>query len=188
MEKESLHKELIYAKKYDSRAEGMESHLTSNLDWITVKTARSEYFMSDLKREYSYGNRHTDDQKYYSKPFCPLVKELMGHINEAYDCKFNVCFLNKYDNEQQHLGWHADDFEGMRKDQPIAVVSYGAEREIWWKPKNQKGVVPDAQKQLLNKGSLWIMPAGFQDSYFHKIPKHSRPCGPRISLTFRSFK
>lgn len=36
--------------------------------------------------------------------------------------------------------------------------------------------------------SCFIMPAGFQDNHVHRIPKHNRPCGARISLTFRKYK
>lgn len=157
------------------------------LEWLTERSARKEYFMSTKDREYSYGNRHQGDVNYKSEPFIFSVQEFMEFTNKTNNTEFNVCFLNRYENEQQHLGWHADDFPGMREDQPIAVLSLGAEREIWWKEQNFKGVIPPENKQLLEHGSLWIMPAGFQDVYFHKIPKHGQPCGVRISLTFRSF-
>jgi alkylated DNA repair dioxygenase AlkB len=42
-------------------------------------------------------------------------------------------------------------------------------------------------RQMLQNGSLFLMPAGFQQTYQHKIPKAGfTPCGPRISLTFRA--
>ena len=175
---------------YFRKAESVESIFdeVKNLDWLTERSARQEYFMSTTDREYSYGNRHQGDVTYKSKQFSPLVDEYMKTLNSSQSTEFNVCFLNRYENEQQHLGWHADDFPGMREDQPIGVLSLGAEREIWWKEKLFKGVIPSENKQLLEHGSVWIMPAGFQDIYFHKIPKHGKPCGVRISLTFRSFR
>jgi hypothetical protein len=51
-----------------------------------------------------------------------------------------------------------------------------------------KGTIPNEWRQLLGDGSLFIMPAGMQDSHKHKIPKHDRDCGPRVSLTFRCWK
>lgn len=175
-------------------AVGVEYEQTSNrmfrevndLDWLTERSARKEYFMSTKDREYSYGNRHQGDMTYKSKPLTILVEKYMNTINRIFNAEFNVCFLNRYENEHQHLGWHADEFPGMRKDQPIAVLSLGAEREIWWKEKGFKGVIP--HKQLLEHTSLWIMPVGFQDVYLHKIPKHGQTCEVRISLTFRSFE
>jgi len=192
------------------------------LEWLTKRTARHEYFMSLTPRTYSYGNRGTGDETYASKPFEPWTLTLMGKLNDLLGTRFNVCFLNKYDDEHQHLGWHADDFPGMISEEPIAVVSFGAEREIWVKLQKEpcdacagtgctfregsspedkidcpqckgtgscpsKGIVPPEQRILLEQGSVFLMPPGYQDTHFHRIPKHSRPCGPRISLTFRSF-
>lgn len=159
-----------------------------NLNWVTERSARQEYFMSFVPRTYSYGNRHSGDVEYRSNGFSPDVALLCARLNFANTNKYNVCFLNRYDDEKQHLGWHADDFPGMDETKPIAVVSLGAEREIWWKPKGEKGIVPPDQRQLLEHGSVFTMPPGFQDGYLHKIPKWDRPCGVRISLTFRSFK
>ena len=189
------------------------------LEWVTKRTARSEYFMSETERTYSYGNKGTGEESYTSKPFTRNVNALRETLNLEFDTQFNVCFLNKYDDQHQFLGWHADQFDGMREDQPIFVMSFGAVREIWVKPKFSpcpdcsgvgyddsvavgekcqtcngegkiptKGVVPDDQKFALAVGSLFIMPEGYQDTHLHKIPKHPQPCGPRISLTFRSFK
>jgi len=197
------------------------------LDWLTKRTARHEYFMSQTPTEYSYGNKSLGDESYISMPFTTEVKNLMFWLNQDLGANFNGCFLNKYDTEKQHLGWHADDFEGMDPSQPIAVVSLGAEREIWLKRKYEpcqtcggskkidagilfggeyiskvtcprcegngdsenfvKGLLPQENRILLERGSLFVMPKGFQDTYFHRIPKHDRPCGWRISLTFRSF-
>jgi alkylated DNA repair dioxygenase AlkB len=157
------------------------------LDWETKRTARHEYFMSDNLIKYSYGNR-MGAEEYISKPMTGMVGNLMNLINVNLKSNLNACFLNKYDDEKQHLGWHADDFQKMSGDEPITVVSFGAEREIWLKNQEDKGNIPDDQKILLNRGSLFIMPAFYQEDNFHKIPKHNRPCGWRISLTFRSFK
>ena len=159
-----------------------------NLQWITERSARREYFMSFVPRTYSYGNKHAGDVEYKSNGFSMEVAKLCAGLNFHQQAKYNVCFLNRYDDHLQHLGWHADDFPGMDPEQPIGVFSLGAEREIWWKPKGDKGEVPKDQRQLLEHGSLFTMPAGFQDEYLHKIPKCDRACGTRISLTFRSFK
>jgi len=152
------------------------------LDWLTETNSRREYFMSLIDREYTYGNRSTGDRTYKSSPMTPLIQDLMEELEE-----YNVCFLNRYDSEKQHLGWHADDSPLMVPDSSIAVASFGAERYIYHKEKTYKGPIPDSGKQLLEHGSVWIMPEGYQNTHVHKIPKHSEPCGTRISLTFRNF-
>ena len=185
-----------------------------NLPWWSRRAARHEYFMSDTPRTYSYGNRGTGAEVYESQPFTPSVLRIMHHMNEVLGAHMNVCFLNKYDDQFQHLGWHADEFPGMREDQPIIVMSYGAEREIWLKDKRgfpcpdpqcehrtcptchdtgfvqsaPGGKQPANQRLLLEDGSMFIMPPGYQGTHLHRIPKHDRPCGWRISLTFRSFE
>lgn len=158
-----------------------------SLNWETKRAARHEYFMSINPMSYSYGNKFNGDEKYYSRPFEPKTLSMLDSLNQELNTNLNACFLNKYDNEKQHLGWHSDDFEGMDQTQPIVVVSFGAEREIWFKEKGEKGIVPKENRFLLTQGSSLIMGAGLQDTHYHKIPKHDRPCDWRISLTFRSF-
>lgn len=72
------------------------------------------------------------------------------------------------------------------KKRPIAVVSLGAEREIWFKPQGSKGL-DEVDKLLLKNGSICVMAPGMQDTHYHRIPKHPEPCGHRISLTFRGY-
>ncbi len=157
-----------------------------SLKWETKRTARQEYFMSSWPRAYTYGGAYPTT--YSSKPFSEMVENMKRYLNQSLHTEFNVCFLNRYDDEKNHLGWHADDFVGMRPDQPIAVISFGAEREIWVKPKGFKGEIPDNWRFPLKDGSLFMMPVGYQDTHLHRIPKHDKPCGWRISLTFRSFR
>lgn len=170
---------------HDTTIKYFENHLLS-LEWETKRTARHEYFMSDNLIKYSYGNR-IGAEEYTSKPMTGMVGNLMNLINVNLKSNLNACFLNKYDDEKQHLGYHKDSFPNCPDSEPIAVVSFGAEREIWLKNQEDKGNIPDDQKILLNRGSLFVMPAGFQEKFFHKIPKNPQPCGWRISLTFRCF-
>lgn len=172
-----------YFPNYVTSPDWFAGHLLG-LPWLTKREARHEYFMATEDREYAYDPKHTYD----SVPFTAEVNALKDRINEEFGTKHNVCFLNKYDNEKQHLGWHADNFPGMDPADPISVVPVGAEREIWFREQGLKGKVADDERQTLGHGSLWVMPPGYQDTHFHRIPKHDRPCGYRISLTFRSFK
>jgi alkylated DNA repair dioxygenase AlkB len=97
---------------------------------------------------------------------------------------FEVCFLNRYLNQSDHLGWHADDSPEMDDARPIGIVSLGVEREIWFAP---KGKASGVTKVKLEHGSLCVMAEGMQDAWMHRIPKASFQCGERISLTFRGY-
>ena len=157
------------------------------LDWGNFGAPRDEYFMSYIDRSYTYGQGR-GVRTYESRPFDPRVAHLMETINKAMGAEFNVCFLNRYLDQKKWLGWHADDSPEMDQSHPIAVVSFGVERDIWWKPQDFKGEIPDEWKQTLGNGSLFVMPVGMQQTHYHKIPKHHSECGVRISLTFRKYK
>lgn len=177
---------LYFGKNQKETKESDEflEHL-KQLKWLKAKDAREELFMSDADRTYQYGDMK---YKYESIPFTTPTRALLNHLNRLFGFDLNVCFLNKYNDEKNALGWHSDDSPEIDQTQPIVVVSFGAEREIWWKEKSYKGEIPKENRQLLEHGSAFIMFPGFQEKYFHKIPKNDRPCGTRISLTFRKYK
>lgn len=167
--------------------------LLTLVPWLRVTETRSECFMADASPplSYTYG-KGIGERTYTSTPFAAGVREAMEVLNVELAGRgwgpVNVCFLNRYDNEREHLGWHADDHAGTDHSRPIAVVSFGEPREIWWRPTGRPGEVPPDCRQLLGDGSLFVMPPGFQDAYQHRIPKGGRPMGPRVSLTFRAFR
>lgn len=175
-----------YYSRFIDKPDEILEHLLQ-LNWIDVTEARREYFMSDVPRTYQYG-KGVGVREYHSEPYSEIVEDIQHRLNYAFNCGYNVCFLNRYDHQRQHLGWHADDSTSMDGDHAIAVVSFGAEREIWWKLQTEKGKVPPENRQKLGHGSLFIMPPHFQETYYHRIPKCDRECGVRVSLTFRRYK
>lgn len=179
----------IYIKNFlDTNQADLIFNSLLKLDWIKATEAREEYFMyKDNSLNYTYGNG-LHKRTYKSSPFTKEIKDLMNLLNSTYNRSYDVCFLNKYNNQKNQLGWHADDSPEMDSNHPILVLSLGAEREIWHKLKDYKGEVPKENKTLLENGSIYIMPSGFQLDHFHKIPKADREVGIRISLTFRKYK
>ena len=176
-----------YVPKYTISPDVLFETLLEEINWIERTPARKEYFMSDIDLDYTYGSGR-GVRTYSSAPLNDTVRKLMAELNKTTGSDYNVCFLNYYETQKNHLGWHSDDSIEMDNDHPIAVLSLGVAREIWWKPKEHKGEIPNEWKQLLASGSLFVMPLGFQDKYYHKIPKHWGECGGRISLTFRRYK
>lgn len=196
-----------------AEADYLFAGLASTVPWVRRDaTPRMEAFYSTLGKPYTYGSGG------FSRTYTP-EPEMNTYINKllfilgftvpssAYNLPqlFELCFLNRYLNQSDHLGWHADDSPEIDETRPIAVVSLGVEREIWFKPQrclecneyqdSDKVVSCEnhsnnftVTKQLLNHGSLLIMPAGFQQTHYHRIPKCDRTCGERISLTFRGDK
>lgn len=160
--------------------------LRDEIAWVQRTETRLEYFMADTKLSYSYGSGN-GIREYFSEPYHPAVKAIQEKLNTDFKRDYNVCFLNRYDDQKMHLGWHSDDSTNIDMNHPIAVISVGAEREIWTRPSGRAGVVPPEDRYLLRSNSLFIMPAGYQATHQHRIPKCDRQCGTRISLTFRRY-
>ena len=153
-----------------------------DLDWVRVRATRSEYYVSRLGTQYTYGDgvgAHTYDPQPGTAP----IDDLWGSCEVfAGDVKFDVVFLNHYLDGKDHLGWHSDDSDEMDDARPIAIVSFGATREIFFRDNANQNIT----KVTMRDGDLIIMPPGMQDTHKHKIPKSGvHKCGPRISLTFR---
>lgn len=161
--------------------------LISEVSWLEETPVRKECFMSLVPLTYTYGSGR-GVREYKSVDFHPAIASVMRKINDERGCDYNICFLNLYINETNHLGWHADDSPEMDPNHPIAVVSFGEVRPIWWRLFGQKGEIPPENRQMLEPGSLFVMPPGFQQKYEHRIPKGSRQnMEPRVSLTFRRY-
>ena len=178
--------DIIYHRNwFIESTESFFSQLRNEVNWENREAPRAEYFMGFQSGiPYTYGEG-AGQRTYYSNEMHPLVKRIMNTLNREYNSNYNICFLNYYQNEKQHLGWHADDSPSQDTNHPIAVISFGADRMIYIKEKSYKGNIPESDQFVLGNGSLFIMPAYMQETHYHKIPKGDKPCGGRISLTFR---
>lgn len=155
-----------------------------SLNWIHAgdKVPRKEYYVHFDDLSYIYG-KGDFARTYQSQPDSIFINVIRNRLFQLLDIEFDVVFLNLYEHQHHHLGWHADDSPEMSDEHPIVTVSVGAEREIWFRENGSLEV----EKLLLENGSAAIMLPGMQDTHQHRIPKHDRPCGPRISLTFRKY-
>jgi alkylated DNA repair dioxygenase AlkB len=161
--------------------------LQEGLDWERRGDApRCEYYCNDFDEPYVYG-RGNGQRTYLVRPYTAEILEIRKSLEDYAGCKFEVCFLNRYLNQRDHLGWHADDSPEMDDARPIASISLGVEREIWFRPKASMYGNVEVEKIKLGNGSLCLMKAGMQKTHLHRIPKAGFLCGERISLTFRGY-
>jgi alkylated DNA repair dioxygenase AlkB len=169
----------------DHHAKAMMGWLLQNAEWEERTSARHEAFWSDTTQPYTYG-KGRGTRTYYPKPFPEAMQGPKRFVEAMAGRQMHLCFLNRYDDQHQHLGWHSDDSPEQDDDAPIIVQSYGAAREIWVRP---NGGGPEThQRILLASGSTFVMMPGMQQTHQHRIPKHPQPCGMRISLTWRALK
>ena len=175
---------IIYIAKAIPNPDELFADMSKNLTWEKREAPRQEYYCNDFPNPYVYG-KGRGQRLYNPQPYTASITAIRKIAEETAKTKFEVCFLNRYLNQHDQLGWHADDSPEMDDARPIAIVSLGVEREIWFRPKDAKGEA--TQKLKLENGSLCLMSAGMQDAWQHRIPKASFLCGERISLTFRGY-
>nr|WP_234480449.1 alpha-ketoglutarate-dependent dioxygenase AlkB [Paraburkholderia aspalathi] len=173
-----------YTPDFIVDADAAYARLRDELDWERRdSTPRMEYYSNDILVPYAYGEGR-GRRSYEPKPWHPVVLAIRDVLTARTKDAYEVCFLNYYADQSQHLGWHSDDDDTMDDARPIAIVSLGVEREIWFRRKDEKGV---HEAVTLGHGSLCLMAPGMQDTHDHRIPKAGFECGGRISLTFRGF-
>ncbi|MNR71462.1 hypothetical protein D3C71_20880 [compost metagenome] len=175
---------VTYLPNFVPDADGAFRALWQELDWQRRGgTPRREYYANELPVPYVYG-RGAGQREYLPQPWHPVMRDIQAALEAHSGFRFEVCFLNGYEDQSDHLGWHADDSPEMDDARPIAVVSLGAEREIWFRPQADREAV---ERLKLGHGSLCLMAPGMQDTHYHRIPKAGFICGERISLTFRGY-
>lgn len=173
----------LYESNLDlSIVRAMAEKAWTDFPWEKRDAPRKECFYSTLGLSYTYGSGR-GERTYHPFPFSELMRDWTNEVENFLCSSFELCFANGYEGEREHLGWHADDSPEVDDLRPIAVLSLGAEREIWVRPRG--GDYATVEKILLPSGSLFVMKAGMQDEYDHKIPKSDRKCGYRVSLTWR---
>lgn len=162
--------------------------LMNELDWVKHPSSpRMEYYWNRFNEPYSYGKGEFA-RTFMPQPLHPVIEKIKRQAELAAKTEFDTCFMNLYRDGTDHLGWHSDNSPEMDDARPIAIVSLGAERQLWFReiPK-EKGAEGEVTKLQLRHGSLCLMSPGMQDTHQHRVPKSDRECGPRISLTFRGY-
>jgi hypothetical protein len=160
----------------------------SNMDWLSLVKSRREFFMAKIPGiKYSYGKKEYANT-YVAQPLNYSVGLILDQVNKDFGTSYDLVFLNRYDSNSDNIGWHSDDSPEMDSSHPIAVLSLGQERRIQTVEKIHSQNKEAVREYLLRNGSLFIMPKGFQETHFHRIPKEGFKCSTRISLTFRKYK
>ena len=118
--------------------------------------------------------------------FTPLLSHLRRCVEAAVGCTFNSVLLNYYRDQHDSMGLHSDDEPALGRQPTIASLSLGCPRNMVFKHRIQKN--RQLIKLPLHSGSLLLMRGVLQHHWKHGIRKTTRPCNPRINLTFRSMR
>ncbi len=117
-------------------------------------------------------------------PWTNLLLSIKFDVEALTQHRFNSVFLNLYRDHRDSMGFHADDERELGREPVIASLSFGATREFVFKHKKNPGL--PAHKVPLSAGDLLLMKGRTQEFWKHGIMKQTKPCGPRINLTFRT--
>lgn len=115
------------------------------------------------------------------------VEKLAQGVKEQYGTQYhkpNSVLVNVYRDGNDYVSMHRDDEPLFDNTQPIASISLGATRAF-----NIGTSRLDVSHTVnLEDKSLLLMLPGFQDRYWHGVPREPDLKGTRINLTFRYVK
>jgi len=110
------------------------------------------------------------------------IAGIAAKVRQATGVDFTHVGLNLYRDGRDSVAPHNDHLDELAPDQPIALVSLGAAREMVIRAKAPPHRVLRIE---LEAGSLLLMSHATQLHYDHGIPKQDVAVGARISLAFR---
>lgn len=116
-------------------------------------------------------------------PWTPTLLEVRREIEDVAKARFNSVLLNYYRDHRDSMGFHSDNEKELGSTPTIASLSLGATRTFVLKHKTRPDLKPIRLE--LPSGSLLLMAGSTQQFWKHGIDKQTKPCGPRVNLTFR---
>ena len=119
-------------------------------------------------------------------PWTETLLDIKRRVQAVTRTDFNSVLLNYYRDHRDSMGLHSDDEPELGEQPILASLSLGEERIFILKHKRDKVLKPARLK--LASGSLLLMKGDTQRYWKHGIDKETRPCGPRVNLTFRSIR
>lgn len=171
----------------EAQAANLFNELLADSDWKeeTISVYGKRYQQPRLTCWYGdYGVLADGGYQVISKAL-PLTASLMllkNKIEQQTGYRFNCVLANLYRDENDGVGYHADDEPILGKDPVIASYSLGETRRFLVKHNHNK--YNSVQVDLKNN-SLVLMDGALQAHWKHSIPKTKRPMHARINLTFR---
>ncbi len=148
---------------------------------------RAVGFFSDEVKEYNYSNTHTQ-----ANPITKPLADLMHSVNAKLQTSFNGVLVNWYRDGRDSIGMHHDKELEVDPTGKVAMVCFGAKRELKFRP-----YVPKAAKAtkttkktkttkiLTEPGYLYCMEGQFQQEFKHGIDADPTVTEERLSVTFR---
>jgi alkylated DNA repair dioxygenase AlkB len=107
---------------------------------------------------------------------------LRRRVEEVTGRTFNSVLANCYRDGNDSVGWHRDSDYDHGGQPDIASLSFGATRRFELRDRTSGRPVAAVD---LESGSLLLISGEAIARWWHRVPKTTRPVGPRVNLTFR---
>jgi len=130
----------------------------------------------DEPRLTSWWNEAESDQVAH-----PILADARWALAERYGRHFDSIGFNLYRDQNDSVAWHADRHRAVVSEPVVAILSIGESRPFQMR-QNDGGA---SLTWGLGHGDLFVMGGASQHEWQHCVPKRRRPCGPRLSITFR---
>ncbi|XP_074026355.1 DNA oxidative demethylase ALKBH2 [Leptinotarsa decemlineata] len=128
-----------------------------------------------------------------AKPWIPSLSDVRTFLTKITGFQYNFVLVNRYRNENDHMGEHKDDEKELDHNTPIASLTLGQERTFVLKhgdarkKGDKKRNIPPVKLELQH-GSLLLMNHPTNEYWYHSLPPRKSAGGVRINLTFRQLK
>jgi len=110
----------------------------------------------------------------------PRLEEIRRRVEAVTGRAFNSVLANLYRDGRDSVGWHRDSDYAHGGQPDIGSASFGAVRRF--ELRDRPG---EAQAIDLEPGSVLLIRSDAIARWWHRVPKTTRPVGPRVNLTFR---
>ncbi len=142
-----------------------------------ITIPRLQCWVGDKGCDYKYSGKKLNRQDWTTDLI--MIRE---KIYKELNIDFNSVLVNYYRDGKDSMGWHSDNERELGPNPTIASISFGSERDLVFRNKINKEVLPIPQTH----GCLILIDGKTQKNWQHAIKKTRKVIGPRINLTFRN--
>lgn len=136
-----------------------------------------------LEPRYGYGS----PEQATVHPFTPTLALIRDHIDQGIGIRCNHVVVNRYNDQNDQIGYHTDKDKDFADDYSIVTVSFGATRVIHLRERERKSGKPCAVLELPS-GSVYRLNQATNKAFKHSVPRVKDVRGMRLGLTFRTVK
>ena len=172
---------------FDSnQSDELLNKLIKNLSWESMmikmfgkdlRIPRLQCWIGDEGCDYKYSGKKLNRQDWSSE-----LLQIRKKIFKDLKIDFNSVLANYYRDGKDSMGWHSDDEKELGPNPTIASISFGSERNLYFRNKITKETISIPQAH----GCLIVIDGKTQKNWQHSIKKTQKIIGPRINLTFRN--